>query len=82
MVAFCLLLAGGMGASVAAGKAPAGPCGGPVLAGTACTMTGTLTLISGSMTLTAPSSLKWSGTVNGLDQHLVDVEPGDQLPGQ
>jgi hypothetical protein len=78
MVAFSLMLAGGLGASVAAGNAPAGPCGSPVVAGTACTMTGTLTLISGSMTLTAPSSLEWSGTVNGLDQHLVDVEPGDQ----
>jgi hypothetical protein len=45
MVAFSLMLAGGLGASVAAGNAPAGPCGTPVVAGTACTMTGTLTLI-------------------------------------
>jgi hypothetical protein len=40
-------------------------------------MPGTLTLISGSMTLTSPTGLEWSGTVNGLDQNLVDRSPED-----
>jgi hypothetical protein len=41
-------------------------------------MTGTLTLISGSLTLTAPDEVEWSGQVTGLDQHLVDVVPDEE----
>jgi putative surface cell wall-binding protein len=76
----CVLLAGGAGASVllAAGSAEAGVCGSAVVAGTPCTDTGTLTLTVGSLNMTSPSSLTWSGTVSGVDQNLVDGVPGDQ----
>jgi WxL domain surface cell wall-binding len=75
-----LLLAGGTGASVllAAGSADADVCGSAVVAGTSCTATGTLTLTGGSLNMTSPSSLTWSGTLNGVDQNLVDEAPGDQ----
>jgi len=78
LLASSVLLAGGIGASVGAGTVQAAVCGAPTPAGTACTMPSTLTLISGSMTLTSPSGLEWSGTVNGLDQNLVDRSPDDQ----
>jgi WxL domain surface cell wall-binding len=67
----CALLTGGIG-TLAAGTADAAVCAGPVPAGTSCTVTGTLIITSGSMTLTSPTALGWSETVNGLDQHLVD----------
>ena len=71
-----VLLTGGIGASVlfAGGTADAATCP----AGTACTITGTLNVTSGALTLTAPPALGWSETVNGLDQHLVDPTPADQ----
>lgn len=43
-----------------------------------CQITGTLTVTSGTMTLTAPPALAWSATVNGLDQELFDSNAGDQ----
>jgi hypothetical protein len=48
------------------------------LTGSNCSITGTLTMTSGALTLTSPSSLTWVETVNGLDQQVVDVVPGDQ----
>ena len=45
LLASCVLLAGGVGASVAAGTAQAAACGPAVQAGTACTLQATLTLI-------------------------------------
>jgi len=73
LLAACLL-AGGIGAPVllTAGTAEATACGTAIPAGTACTLTGTATVTAGSLTLTSPSSLTWSATLNGLDQHLVD----------
>lgn len=35
-------------------------------------------MTSGHLTLTSPTSLTWVETVNGLDQQVVDVVPGDQ----
>jgi hypothetical protein len=78
LLASCVLLAGGAAASVAAGSAQAAACGPAVPAGTSCTMPATLTLISGTMTLTSPTGLEWSSTVNGLDQNLVDLSTDDQ----
>ncbi len=70
------LLAGG--SVLLAGPAGAAACGGAVVAGTSCTMTGTVTLGGGSLTLTSPSSLTWTGTLTGLDQSLVDTTAADQ----
>jgi WxL domain surface cell wall-binding len=63
---------------LAAGTAEAASCGGAVAAGTSCTLVGTVALTGGSLTLTSPSVLNWTGTLNGLDQSLVDTSPGDQ----
>jgi hypothetical protein len=78
LVAACALLAGGGGAAVllAAGPAEATACGSAVTAGNSCTLTGTLTVTGGSLTLTSPSALAWSTTLTGLDQQLVDTTAG------
>jgi len=77
----CVLLTGGISASVllSAGSADAAPCpvgapapAGTTNAGTPCTITGTLTMTAGSLNMTVPTSLGWTETVNGLDQTLVD----------
>jgi hypothetical protein len=41
-------------------------------------MTGTLTLSSGTLTLTSPTALGWAATENGLDQTLVDPTAAQQ----
>ena len=76
----CVLLTGGLGASVllAGGTAQAAACGTATAAGTPCTLTGTLILTSGALTLTAPNALGWSGNVSGLDQKLVDPTAAQQ----
>lgn len=77
----CVLLAGGAGAAVlsGAGSAQAAACPGtPVVAGTACTDTGTLTFTGGVLNLLSPTALTWVGTGNGLDQQLVDVTTAHQ----
>jgi hypothetical protein len=47
-------------------------CGTAIAAGTACTLTGTLGVTTGTLTMTSPSALAWSATETGLDQQLVD----------
>jgi WxL domain surface cell wall-binding len=47
-------------------------------AGSVCTITGTLALSTGILSLTTPDSLSWTGTVTGADQHLVDLLEPDQ----
>ena len=77
----CVLLTAGLGAPVllTAGTAQAAVCPGtPVPLGTACTITGTLSVTAGGASLTSPTALGWTETVTGLDQNLVDVTPGDQ----
>jgi hypothetical protein len=76
----CVLLAGGIGASVLLGAGPvqAVACGGAIAAGSTCTDTGTLTFTAGTLTLTSPSALGWTGTANGLDQNLVDTTVAHQ----
>lgn len=61
-----------------ADPALAAGCGGAVAAGSNCTMTGTVNLTAGTLTLTSPSSLSWSTTLTGLDQSLVDTTAADQ----
>jgi hypothetical protein len=53
-------------------------CGSPVAAGSNCTMTGTLTVTGGSLSLTVPSSLTWSDILNGLNQSVSDMVSGDE----
>lgn len=69
------LLTGAVGVPVllVGGTAQAAACGTAVPAGTSCTLTGTLNLLAGPLTLTSPSALAWSGTSNGFDQSLVDT---------
>ena len=77
----CVLLTGGVGACVllGAGTAQAAACPGtPVVAGTACTDTGTLTFTGGSLNLLSPIALAWAGTGSGLDQQLVDATTAHQ----
>jgi len=70
------LIAGGV--LLTAAPASASGCGGAVPAGSNCTMTGTVNVTGGSLTLTASSSLTWAATLSGLDQSVVDVVAGDQ----
>src|ERR1035441_150443 len=76
----CVLLTGGVGACVLlGGSAQAAACPGtPVVAGTACTDTGTLTFTGGSLNLLSPIALTWAGTGNGLNQQLVDATTAHQ----
>jgi hypothetical protein len=69
-----VLLAGGLGAAVVltGGAAEAAACGTATAAGTACTLTGTLGVTTGALTLTSPTALAWATTENGTDQQLVD----------
>jgi hypothetical protein len=75
-----VLLTAMVGASVpvAGGTAEAAACGSAIPAGTSCALTGTLIITSGTLTLTSPSALGWSGTVNGLNQNLVDPTAAQQ----
>jgi hypothetical protein len=77
----CGLLAGGIGGCVlaGAGTAQAAACPGtPVVAGTTCTDTGTLTFTAGVLNLLSPVALTWAGTGSGLDQQLVDATTAHQ----
>jgi WxL domain surface cell wall-binding len=81
VVGTCVLLAAGIagGALAAAGTAQAAACpGAPVVAGTGCADTGTLTFAAGSLSLLSPIALTWAGTGNGLNQELVDTTTADQ----
>jgi hypothetical protein len=81
VVGACALLAGGVGGCLVAGAgaAQAAACPGtPVVAGTTCTDTGTLTFTAGSLTLLSPVALAWAATNNGLNQLLVDTTTAQQ----
>jgi len=76
-----VILASGLTAgsvALVAGPANATACGTAIPAGTSCTMTGTVTLTAGSLTLLTSSSLSWATTLNGLNQSIVDGTSGDQ----
>jgi len=76
----CALMAAGIGvpAFTMAPAADAAACGGPVPAGTSCTITGTLIMTSGTLTLTSPTALGWTESENGLDQQVVDPTVAQQ----
>jgi hypothetical protein len=76
LLAVSVLLAGA--ALLGAGPAGAAACGGAVPAGTSCSMTGSLSLADGPVSLTSPTSLGWSGTLDGLDLNLADETTADQ----
>ena len=81
VVGACALLAGGISAGVlaGAGTAQAAACPGtPVIAGTTCTDTGTLSFTAGTLTLTVPTALSWTATDNGLNQQVVDTTTAQQ----
>jgi hypothetical protein len=81
VVGACALLAGGIGGCVVAGAgvAQAAICPGtPVVAGTTCTDTGTLTFTAGTLTLLSPTALTWAATDTGVNQSLVDVTTAHQ----
>jgi hypothetical protein len=79
-IAAVALVAAGSGAGViaSAGAAGATACGGAIAAGSSCTLTGTATLTGGSLTLTSPTALGWSATLNGANQNLYDTTSGDE----
>lgn len=72
----CALALAGVGwlSVPGAGQASAATC----TPGTPCTITGTATLGSGTLSLTTPTSLAWSTTLNGIAQQLVDTTPADE----
>ena len=81
VVGACVLLAGGIAGCVlgGAGTAQAAACPGtPVIAGTTCTDTGTLTFGAGTLSLLSPTALTWAGTGTGLNQLLVDANTAHQ----
>jgi hypothetical protein len=75
-----VLLAGGLGAAVllGGGAAEAAACGTATAAGTACTLTGTLGVTAGTLTMTSPTALAWTTAPNGLDQQVVDPTAAQQ----
>jgi hypothetical protein len=75
-----VLLAGGLGAVVllGGGAAEAAACGTATAAGTACTLTGTLGVTTGALTMTSPTALAWATTETGADQQLVDPTAAQQ----
>jgi hypothetical protein len=81
VVGACVLVAGGIAGCVlvGAGTAQAAVCPGtPVIAGTTCTDTGTLTFGAGTLSLLSPTALTWAGTGTGLNQLLVDANTAHQ----
>ena len=81
MLAVLTFVTGGLAPALIAltpGPASATACGTAIAAGTNCTLTGTLSLTAGALTLTSPSALAWSATLTGLNLSLVDTNAGDQ----
>jgi hypothetical protein len=74
------LIAAAMATSVVLNPATAygAACGTPVPAGSTCTLSGTLTITAGTLTLTSPSSLTWAATLTGANQTVVDTTAADQ----
>jgi WxL domain surface cell wall-binding len=69
----------GVGLVLTASPASAGVCNGTAVdAGTSCTVTGTLDLTGGTLSLTSPTSLSWAATITGQNLSSVDTNAGDQ----
>lgn len=69
------LLGGAVGFAAVPADASACVASTPVAS---CSMTGTLTLTAGSLQITPPATLSWSGTQSGLNLSLVDTTAVDQ----
>src|ERR1017187_10975975 len=80
VLAACVLLTGGTGASVllGAGAAQAAACSGAVAVTTPCTDIGTLTFTAGSLTFTPPTVFTWAATDTGVDQSVLAVGSGQE----
>jgi hypothetical protein len=65
-------------ALLATGTAQAAACGGAVAAGTTCTVTGTMSLGAGTLSMTSPTALGWTATITGVDQQVNDTTAADQ----
>jgi hypothetical protein len=78
LTAASVLLTGGIGATVlfAGGTADAATCSPSTPS--SCSVTGTVVVNTGSMSLTAPDTLGWNESVNGLDQQIVDTNTAQQ----
>jgi hypothetical protein len=61
-----------------ANPALAAGCGTAVPAGSSCSVTGTVSVEPGPLTLTSPSSLNWRTTLTGVDQSLADIVAANQ----
>jgi len=82
-LAASVLLTGGIGATLlfSGGTADAAACGAGAnvaITGTPCTITGTLLMTAGNLSLTAPPAIGWTELVNGLDQQLSDQTAADE----
>lgn len=78
-----LLAALGMAGGMVAGAGPIGSasaatCGSAVPAGSNCTLTGTLNVTGGTLSLVSPGSLTWAAAATGADQSVVDTQAADQ----
>jgi hypothetical protein len=73
-----LAAAAGVPALLGTAAAQAAACGPATPAGSPCTLTGTLGVTAGSLTLTSPTALAWAATENGTDQLLVDPTTAHQ----
>jgi hypothetical protein len=74
-----VVLAGGLTAgSVAMLASPAGAATCTSADGSTCSITGTLTLTPGVITLTTPDTLSWTALLNGTTQSVVDTNLADQ----
>jgi hypothetical protein len=80
VIGACVLLAGGIGVGMlaGAGTAQAACPGTPVVAGTSCADTGTLTFTAGTLTLLSPTALAWTAVDTGLNQQVVDTTTAHQ----
>lgn len=47
-------------------------------AGSTCTLTGTLNVTGGTLSLVSPGSLTWAAAATGADQSVVDTQAADQ----
>ena len=82
-----VLLTGGIGASVlfTGGTADAVTCASytsvtpfTVPEGAPCTITGTLSMTAGALTLIPPPAVAWAETISGVDQLVTDPAPADE----
>ena len=71
------LLIGGVAAPTLLAAAPASAA--PMCTvGVGCPVTGTATLTGGTLSITPPAAIGWTGTLTGVTQELPDLTPADE----